>query len=229
MNTEIRWPFFAQKFATLLETRGVTLYRLDEDTPLRSSNLSKVKAGKRRPTDEILRALATYPALNITFDELKGWRAIDEDGVAAMKEGLRAATDLRVLPPPDGFYKVPCRGTVSAGALQLVDEPEDTIFYDWFDIREFSSDLFCLVVKGDSMWPPVPDGAILLVREAKTFRNKGWYVALTDQGESTFKMLEFSQTRMELVPLNPAYPAIKLDGKTIQKAYEVLEYKVVKV
>ena len=53
----IRWPFFAEQFSRLLSERGVTLYRLDEDTALRASNLSKMKAGRRRPTDEALRIL----------------------------------------------------------------------------------------------------------------------------------------------------------------------------
>lgn len=78
MKDEVRWPIFAQNFSALLERTGVTTYRLDEDTPLRSSNLSKVKAGTRRATDDILRALADYEPLGISYVELASWRLQDE-------------------------------------------------------------------------------------------------------------------------------------------------------
>jgi DNA-binding Xre family transcriptional regulator len=80
MNDPVKWPRFAKRLSELLEDRQITLYRLDEDTPLRSSNMSKIKAGTKRPTDEVLEALANYKPLNVRLEDLKGWRALDEVG-----------------------------------------------------------------------------------------------------------------------------------------------------
>lgn len=95
MSDEVRWPLFAQKFTELLEKKGVTLYRLDEDTPLRSSNMSKVARGIKRPTDDILKILASYEPLGIGIDTLKGWRALDEYGIDAVKAAYEEAKRMR--------------------------------------------------------------------------------------------------------------------------------------
>lgn len=96
MNKQ-KWPFFAKKFSDLLLQTGVSLYRLDEDTPLRSSNMTKVKAGTKRPTDDILKALANYQPLNASYQELLSWRAIDEYGIEVLKEAVRVEMEHRSL------------------------------------------------------------------------------------------------------------------------------------
>jgi len=91
MNADIKWPFFARMFSELLEKTGVSLYRLDEDTPLRAPNLSKIKKGVRRPTDDIIKELASYKPLGVSEAELKAWRLVDE----MEPEILQQAIDLQ--------------------------------------------------------------------------------------------------------------------------------------
>lgn len=89
MDKDVRWPYFAQRFSELLERTGVTLYRLDEDTPLRAPNLSKIKAGTRRATDDVLMALSAYEPLGVTFAELESWRLMDEYSQEAIELVLK--------------------------------------------------------------------------------------------------------------------------------------------
>lgn len=86
MDKKVKYPYFSAKFDELLKKTGVTLYRLDEDNIWRASNLSKIKKGTHRPTDEIINALASYEALNIDYETLLAWRMIDEYGAHIVRQ-----------------------------------------------------------------------------------------------------------------------------------------------
>lgn len=137
-----------------------------------------------------------------------------------------AANAMHYSGKPEGFYRFPCLGEVTAGKLKMSEEQQDTPYYEWMDVKEYASDMFCLKVTGDSMEPKIPNGAVILVRPAKQFRNKGIYVVQTNYGESTLKILQFSQEGGTLLPLNKKYAPIPIQDFEIEKAFEVLEYKV---
>lgn len=89
MGKTVRWPNFAKHFERLLLERGVSLYRLDEDTTLRASNMTHVRQGTKRPTDDIIKELARYEPLAITAEALEAWRTLDECSPAAIREAAR--------------------------------------------------------------------------------------------------------------------------------------------
>lgn len=69
---------------------------------------------------------------------------------------------------------------------------------------------YALRVRGDSMEPRFPEGAILIV-EPDESPNPGDYVIVRQNGgEATFKQLMLDGSRYYLKPLNPRYPILDL-------------------
>lgn len=89
-------------FGTLLrarcESRGLTGYRLEPLTGLRSALVYDILNGKRPPSDAIIEALAGVPELGLTLDELRAWRDLDRIGREGLDRIARYLPDL--LAPP---------------------------------------------------------------------------------------------------------------------------------
>jgi SOS-response transcriptional repressor LexA len=209
------------KICEFRKAKGLSLRQLAKKTGIASSSIHKIESGDTaNPGAVTVQKLAN--ALGVSPEMLMGLATTKHAGLSLVPQ----APNVVNLGSPDGFYRFPCKGYVSAGGLTQAIETEDIVYYEFAGIDEYSSDMFCLEVRGDSMNPPVPDRAIILVRSARNMRHKGWYVILTTDGQSTFKMIEFNESRAVLKPLNPAYEPIKLGHFDFSQVYEVLEIKI---
>lgn len=259
MSEENKWPFFSKRLSERLEKKEITLYRLEEDTrdreiKLRSSNMSKVKAGKKRPTDDILKALSEYQPLDLTLEELKGWRAIDEVGIDAIFEVYRRThldsvitnageTTRRVY--VEGIELIPCQFFLQNNKLIKLSTDNQVNEYSVFPFLEnFPKSAFCIKVKDDSQWPPIAKGAEILACEAHEFKHLGWYLISDElsmpaiiRGEDfdpfsvyQFHFAEFDQNE-DKIRFHTSPPQL-LDAKhfDLKKriAYEILIYRVIK-
>ena len=124
--------------------------------------------------------------------------------------------------PTGTFYSYPCLGSVSAGGLTMLDATQDIQYYEFIDVPEVGTDMFCLVVRGRSMWPVFFDGDLVLVRPAKAVKDGRTYVATTADGQATIKVLRFNESGAVLEPLNPAYEPVALDAVQLDRLYEVI-------
>ena len=127
---------------------------------------------------------------------------------------------------PDGFYRFPAKGAVGASPLKAIKPYEHFHYYEFASIDEYDSEMFCLDVMGDSMEPRIPNGAVLLVKPAKSFVPGGIYVVQTTENETTVKMLEMETDGVTLRPYNDKHSSIRLSGKSVYQAWEVLEWNV---
>ncbi len=184
---------------------------------------------ENRPfSDSILKAMADSEYFNVSYETLAAWKAVDEYSQAILLKACEdnGLSESKAFEKIEGFYRFPCRGTVTAGCLELIEEVDEPAYYEWADIKEYSSEMFCLQVRGDSMSPLIPDGAIILVRPSSVYRPNGIYVIQTSNHESTLKLLKLSPDGGQLIPVNKKYSPIAVDGFDIVRAFEVLEYKV---
>lgn len=219
---------FGEKFKAWRNSKKVSGWRIEKLTGVSRSNLSSIESNRWPPSDNVLKQLASVPELEITYQTLVGWLALSKLGPEAIEAAHKEVLyeNLVNIGSPQGFFRFPCLGTVSAGSLQMVDQRQDLIYYEFSDIKEYDQKMFCLEIRGDSMSPKFEDAGVLLVRETKNYRNNGLYVIITNHGESTFKLLRFEENGPpKLVPINPNYEPILLQNMHIEKAYEVIEYK----
>lgn len=205
--------YFCERIREKLAQAGLNPYSLSRLLNEDAALVNRVVNGKRSPSDRLLGKIAGVVDLNVTLSDLKKWRAYDK------------FQDLKLpIATLEGFYRFPCLGSVSAGSLQTFEKTEDVSYYEWIDVKEYSPDLFCLRVKGDSMAPIIPDGAIILVKPSKTFTAGGIYVVETENGKTTVKLVRSGVNGAILHPFNSKYDPIAIS--TITRAWQVLEYKV---
>lgn len=220
------------------ENAAHTPYKIALDAGLDPSLLSKVLKEERQFTDFIVEKLAQSSILGLSYQQLKAWQALDASPPEAITlaatllgektdvSSLPSGSGVEVLGKPEGFYRFPVKGEVSAGSLRPFSAPEDTLYVEFADIREYDPSMFVLKIVGDSMSPQFDHGGYLLVREAKRFENNKHYIVQTTSGQATFKVVRYQASGpMQLVPLNTKYAPIPLSNVRLDKLYQVLEYK----
>lgn len=121
-----------------------------------------------------------------------------------------------VEPGPDIHGTVPLISWVQAGQWQEVidnlhpgqGERIETVYR----VRERS---YALRVRGDSMEPKFPDGAILIV-EPDENPQPGQFIIVRQNGdEAVFKQLIQDGDKLYLKPLNPRYPILELNPNSV--------------
>ena len=141
-----------------------------------------------------------------------------QDHLAALekKEVLRRAKDRArglIMEARGAVQKLrlPILGRVPAGQpLEAIADVEDYLAVDEAIAKSAN---FALRVKGDSMFPEINDGDVVLVQSTNVAQNGDVVVATVDDNEATVKRLRRVGGDVYLQPANPAYPIIR--GKDI--------------
>ena len=127
---------------------------------------------------------------------------------------------------PSHLTRVPVISYVQAGSwTEAVDSfPAgnglETVTTD-LDLGDYS---FALRIKGDSMEPEFHEGDIIIIDPSVEPRPGDYVVAKRDKdNEATFKKYRRpAEDVIELVPLNPDHPPLKIDAKTPGKIIGVM-------
>ncbi len=223
---------FGKQFKHWRQSQGISAYRIAKHVGVNTSFISNIEAGRRPMSDALMKKIAAVPEFNISYETLQAWKINGNYDTQALEEAYKITFSDKPsgqpngVPPLDGLYRFPLKMTVSAGSLQPKIEHKDPIYVDWYDLKPLPLDVFCIKVSGDSMWPPIPNGAILLVREVDTLKNGEKYVIETEDEQMTFKLIQLDKTGAHLVPLNPQYEAIPLGQAQFKRLFQVLAYKV---
>ena len=224
-----KMSIFAVNLKQAIVECGLTAHNIAMRCQIDPGLMNKIINGKRKPSDQVLNKLAACKELECPLPTLTLWRL--EDARQEIAEAVAAEHELiehSELKPImlEGFYRFPCRGTVAAGPLTPENNgPADTVYYEFADIQQYSSDMFCLKICGDSMAPEFQDGGILLLRPTQHLKPNGYYVIETNQGTRTFKAFRFNQPQGCLEPLNENSPSITIDDFSIKQLYSIVEYK----
>jgi repressor LexA len=138
-----------------------------------------------------------------------------QDHIAALEEkgALRRVKDrarglvVTGSPVAPGGVPLPVLGSVPAGmpaeALAQTD--------DFFSVDEAIAKKanFALRVKGDSMYPTLWEGDLVLVQFTPSAEDGDIVVASVDGDDATVKKLRKTTREVYLEPINPAYPVIR--------------------
>ena len=104
---------------------------------------------------------------------------------------------------------IPVIGLAQAGNQGFFDDAGFPVGAGWDDVRVpglRDENVYCLQIAGDSMSPVLRAGDKVLVAPNETVRRGDRVVVKTNEGEIMAKELSvISQTRIELISLNPEY------------------------
>ena len=124
--------------------------------------------------------------------------------------------------------KIPVLGTVPAGIP--ITAVEDIIDYEeipktWENQGEF----FGLKIKGDSMYPTLENGDVVIVRKQSTADNGDTVIVMVNGDDATCKRYERSDTGIMLIPNNNAYSPTFYTNEEIESLPLTIIGKVVEL
>lgn len=143
-----------------------------------------------------------------------GVREVDD-----ISAGYGAAARRRQLESGPGMAaRLPLISWVTAGLWrEVVDNFQPGDAEEWVETtKRVGASAFALRVRGDSMEPRCPDGAVIIVDPDREAVNGSLVVVrLDDDLEATFKRLVIEGGRRFLAPLNPRYPVLEIEGPAV--------------
>ncbi|UTV27513.1 LexA family transcriptional regulator [Photobacterium atrarenae] len=166
--------------------------------------------------------------LGVSTSTIQTWRyreRIPED----IFTKARQISQNGVIAPPKGFvsldfYEV----AVSAGHGALVvseEKSSDIVFSEAFIHNEIGvnpNNIFLMPVKGDSMYPTLKNGCLVMVNRVDQFTGDGIYVFRFD-GQLMVKRLQFSKHGLNVTSDNTSYKPWELSKEEIMSSdFEVI-------
>ncbi|MCI8604184.1 MAG: helix-turn-helix domain-containing protein [Ruminiclostridium sp.] len=117
----------------------------------------------------------------------------------------------------DGFYRIPVFESVSAGFGSYADS--EITDYVPLLVRNPSEAplLMGLKVQGDSMYPKIEDGDIIVVRRQTSVDSGSIAVVLMDGEEGFVKKVEYGRDWIELISVNPEYKPRRFEGEDVER------------
>lgn len=189
---------------------GITQAMLAERMSKSQSAIAHWLGGNRKPSIEEIAAMMKIVGLSHMTLNSEGLVEYPDDAIANVSK-------IEIQPRYQGKY--PVLSSVQAGLWTEACEPyELEEVSEWYETTEkIIGKGFWLRVVGDSMTSSsgisFPEGTMILVDTGRDHENKSLVVAkLTDVNEATFKRFVVDAGMNYLMPLNPTYKPIAING-----------------
>lgn len=125
----------------------------------------------------------------------------------------------------NGIYNVPVFESVSAGfgayASDCVTDYLPVIIKNPSEVES----TIAIKVSGDSMYPKIEDGDIIVVRRQTSVDSGDIGVVLLDGDEGLVKKIVYGDDWIELISINPEYKTKRFDGAEVQRLQVVGKVK----
>ena len=144
------------------------------------------------------------------------------------EESEQSLGNLQVM-PNDNVYMIPVFESVSAGFGAYACSDVTEYFPMYIENPADATDMLCIKVKGDSMYPKIEEGDIVAVRKQSSVDSGSLAVMLIDGEEGVVKKVHYGPDWIELISINPMYPPRRFEGAEVQRLQVVgLVKKVIK-
>mgnify|MGYP000958127748 CR=1 FL=1 len=190
---------FKTRLKQLRNERGISQRQLSEFLKVAPSTISMYENGQREPNFEVLESLADF--FNVDLNYLLG--------------KTNKTTKIILDSESSKGIQIPVLGTVPAGIP--MSAIEDIIDYEeipksWENQGEF----FGLKIKGDSMYPTLENGDVVIVKKQSTADNGDTVIVMVNGDDATCKRYERSDTGIMLIPNNSAYNPVFYTNEEIE-------------
>ncbi len=200
-------------FEKLLKEKGVSAYRVAQETGVSTATLTSWKKGIYTPKPEKLQKLADYFGVQLEYltgaSKYKTKREMLQhfDDIANLPE-LRE----QVVTAVNDVKQIPVRGWVAAGLPIWVQE--EYTGYEWVDENMAKrGNLFGLEIKGDSMAPRISNGDTVIVRQQDDAESGDVVIVSINNDHATCKRLKKYAGGISLISFNPAYEPMTFSDK----------------
>lgn len=196
---------FSERLKKALTAAQMRPSQLAAATGLSKARISQYMNGIYTPKSQAAFLIAR--ALNVS----EAW-LIGEGGPME-----RERTNISEIVSSGKVYTIPLFESVSAGfGAYAADEIVDylpTVINNEYDV----DDTIAIRVTGDSMYPKIEDGDIIIVRKQESVDSGDISVVLLDGDEGLVKVVEYGSSWVELHSLNEEYPVQRFEGAEVQR------------
>lgn len=182
--------------------KGFSQVELAEKLGISKQSYNNYERGKRQASHEMLIKIAQL--LDTSVDSL-----LSETNVRPELEPV----------PRDNIYQIPIYETVAAGFGAYASDSICGYMPLFIATKEEAEQTMVIRVRGDSMYPVIPDGSRVQVRRQNYADNGQIVVMLIDGEEGVLKRyyLDDGRGEVRLESYNPAYPPRIFRGADIER------------
>lgn len=184
------------------KTLGMTQEELASTLGLNKSTIQRYESGKIEKIKlPVIEAMAN--ALGVRPEYLAAKSDTSESNIEVL--------------PNIKIHMIPVFETVSAGFGAYASDY--IIDYMPLYIANVSdvSDMMCIKVSGDSMYPKIEDGDTIVVRRQPCVDNGQIAVVLIDGEEGVVKKINTGENFIELLSINPMYPPRRFEDEDAER------------
>lgn len=211
MQSEMDLERLGKLLQGLREAQGITQAEAARRLHVSPSSFNRIEKGKRPPSAALIDQLAGL--YNVSADYL-----LDRSPTVPQIDAAQNATIEK-----DACNQFPIIGEVRAGFDGATAEESYTgqtleVPTSW--LRGLPpSEWFVLKAAGNSMWPEIVEGDLLLVRKTDEVNNGETAIVITPDGAGTVKRVEFAPGGgyIDLVPKNPEYEPKRISGEDMNR------------
>ena len=194
------------KIMELLAKKKLEQQNLTDYLGVHKSTFSAWKSGNSKSYMKYIDRIADY--FNVSTDYLLG----GTDTISS---------NISEIIPQDKIYQIPVYESVSAGFGAYASDCIIDMLPMVIDNPYDAPDTIAIKVSGDSMYPKIEDGDIIVVRKQESVDSGDVAVMLLDGDEGLVKKVVYGDTWIELHSFNPEYKTRRFDNE------EVLRLRVV--
>lgn len=192
---------FTRRVETLLASRGIGKIQFYKDCGISDASFSQWKSGKFNPSGRSVKKVADYFKIPVSEFEQKE-KPSPEWGE-----------------PIGNISGIPIIASVKAGydGLAVEDDTGEYVQIPSVMLRGHSaSECRAMHVRGDSMYPNMKDGDIVVVHIQSEVDNGKVAICIVNGDEGTIKRFFRYSDRVELWPDNPQVPKMVLKGQCLE-------------
>ena len=177
-----------ERIISFMKAKDIKQKELTASLGLKESAFSEWKKGKTHSYRKYLKEIAAI--LDVREDEL----LFDEI-------------------PSEKRHVLPIFGMVSCG--NGCNVMEEVIGYETADVQYDEEEYFWLQAEGDSMYPKIMDGDLVLVKRQTSVDVGDTAVLVVDEQEGYLKKVNYTEQKIELISFNPFYQPIIFEGRNV--------------
>lgn len=196
---------FHQQLKKAMSIRNISQAELCEKTKIPKSAMSQYVSGSFKPKQE--RTYLIAKALNVNEAWLMGYEDVS-------MEPQQLESNITPLDQSD-VYRVPVFESVSAGFGAYASDYIVDYMPVYIKNPADAKDMLCIKVKGNSMYPKIEDGDIVVVRKQSSVDSGSIAVVLIDNEEGLVKKVVYDEDFIELISINPEYAPKRFEGEDV--------------
>lgn len=196
---------FHQQLKKAMSIRNISQAELCEKTKIPKSAMSQYVSGAFKPKQE--RTYLIAKALNVNEAWLMGYEDVSMEP-QQLESNIQSLDQSKV-------YNIPVFESVSAGFGVYASDYIVDYIPIYIKNPADAKDMLCIKVKGDSMYPKIEDGDIVVVRKQSSVDSGSIAVVLIDNEEGLVKKVVYNENLIELISINPEYAPKRFEGKDV--------------